>query len=145
MKLLYRFALIFFAVILVTTFAHLRLSRPLIGIDDANIFFVYAKNFVGHNGFRYNPTGERVEGFTSLAWVLICSIFFYFSNNPEPFILFLNIILLSLSITLILNHIEKSFINGNEKIFSFHGLIFLAWAFCSPGFIIWNSCLIDRN
>jgi len=47
--------------------------RPFLGIDDAYIYFVYAKNLVNGHGFVYNVGSERVEGFTSMLWVLICS------------------------------------------------------------------------
>lgn len=37
--------------------------------DDAYISYRYARNLVGGHGLVYNP-GERVEGFTNLAWTL---------------------------------------------------------------------------
>ena len=42
-----------------------------IGVDDANIFFVYAKNLAEGHGFVYNAGGERVEGYSSMLWTLI--------------------------------------------------------------------------
>jgi arabinofuranosyltransferase len=47
-----------------------------IGVDDANIYFTYAKNFAEGHGFVYNPGGEHVEGFTSLLWTLVMSAFY---------------------------------------------------------------------
>jgi arabinofuranosyltransferase len=44
-----------------------------IGIDDAQIYFVYFRNFAQGHGFVYNFGSERVEGFTSLLWTLIGS------------------------------------------------------------------------
>src|SRR5690606_23471737 len=49
-------------------------GKPQVGIDDANIYFTYAKNISEGHGFVFNPDGEKVEGFTSLLWVLICSL-----------------------------------------------------------------------
>ena len=49
-----------------------RFEYPRTGIDDANIFFVYAQNAANGHGFVYNVGGERVEGFSSLLWTLIC-------------------------------------------------------------------------
>src|SRR5688572_5292050 len=46
-------------------------NKPLSGIDDANIYFIYVRNFFLGNGFVYHPTGEHVEGFTSMLWVLL--------------------------------------------------------------------------
>ena len=39
-------------------------------IDDAYISFEYAKNLVDGHGLVFNP-GERVEGYTNFAWVLL--------------------------------------------------------------------------
>ena len=49
---------------------------PSIGIDDANIFFGYAENIVNGKGITYSNNGIPVEGCTSLAWLLICTINF---------------------------------------------------------------------
>lgn len=49
---------------------------PLLGIDDANIYFTYMRNFADGLGFVYNPGGERVEGFTSILYTLIGSAIF---------------------------------------------------------------------
>ena len=42
------------------------LSPPLVGMDDANIGFRYARNLAEGQGFVFNPGGERIEGVTSL-------------------------------------------------------------------------------
>ena len=49
-----------------TWLAQQQLDQPLTGIDDANIFFTYASNLAGGEGFVYNAGGERVEGFAPL-------------------------------------------------------------------------------
>lgn len=46
-------------------------SFPWTGIDDSKIFEVYSGNLSNGHGFVYNVGGERVEGFTSLNWVLL--------------------------------------------------------------------------
>ena len=73
-----------------------RFDFPLTGIDDANIFFVYAKNFANGHGFVYNVGGERIEGFSSLLWTLLCTVVFSLSTSPELPLLIINIILISL-------------------------------------------------
>ena len=67
------------------------LDTDNIGVDDANIFFVYAKNLAEGNGLIYNTGGERVEGFSH------CFGLFAWSHlgchrNPEPTILFVNLV-----------------------------------------------------
>ena len=56
---------------------------PATGIDDANIFFVYARNVSAGDGFVFNPGRERVEGFTSLLWVLIAGLVTAVTTNPK--------------------------------------------------------------
>ena len=41
-------------------------SPPIVGAEDANIFFRYARNLAEGHGVVFNPGGERVEGITSL-------------------------------------------------------------------------------
>ncbi len=67
----------------------LLLSRPATGIDDADIFFVYARHWADGHGFVYNIGSERVEGFTSLLWTLICACIFRVTDHVElPLYLF---------------------------------------------------------
>jgi arabinofuranosyltransferase len=51
-------------------------------IDDAYIAFRYAHNFASGLGLVFNP-GERVEGFTSFAWVLLSALCFRVGARPE--------------------------------------------------------------
>jgi hypothetical protein len=74
-------------------FIWLLLGRPATGIDDADIFLVYARNFSDGHGFVYNIGGETVEGFTSMLWTLVCSgIAVVFQGLEKP-LLVLNILL----------------------------------------------------
>ena len=47
------------------------LREPLIGVDDANIYMAYGRNVAAGHGMVYYAGGERVEGFTSFAWMLV--------------------------------------------------------------------------
>ena len=85
----------------------LQLERPVTGIDDADIFFVYARNLAGGHGFVYNIGGERVEGFTSLLWTLVCSIGFLLFNSIELFLLVLNVLLGSVVVRLCLTRTQR--------------------------------------
>lgn len=49
-------------------------NQNVVGIDDANIFKVYAQNFARGSGFVYQEGGPRVEGFSSLLYVLLLSL-----------------------------------------------------------------------
>ena len=76
-------------------------ERPPLGIDDAYIFFVYARNLADGHGFVYNVGGESVEGFTSLLWTLICALAFRITSKPLELLLALNIALVALSASVV--------------------------------------------
>lgn len=65
------FALWLAVALAATALARRQLDPPGTGIDDANIFFRYARNLAHGHGLVWNPGGERVEGFSSPAWVLL--------------------------------------------------------------------------
>jgi hypothetical protein len=75
-------------------YAFNQFEKPVIGVDDANITFVYARHLAQGHGFVYNIGGERVEGFTTLLWVLISGAFFSITQRPELPLLALNILLM---------------------------------------------------
>lgn len=104
----------------------------LIGIDDANIYFIYMKNFALGNGFVYNKGGELVEGFTSLLWTLIGSFFFLIFNNLQIPLLIFNLILLFYTVFNILNYIND---NVQKKSFL---ILFLILFFLTPSFFDWT-------
>jgi len=56
-------------------------SRAFLG-DDAFIAFRYARNLVDGQGLTWNP-GERVEGYTSLLWVLTLAAGMFAGVPPE--------------------------------------------------------------
>src|SRR5438132_5751275 len=65
------------------------------GIDDANIFFVYAKHLAQGHGLVYNIGGEHVEGFTSFLWMLICAAAFRLAPRPEQALLIFNVAMIT--------------------------------------------------
>jgi arabinofuranosyltransferase len=93
-----RLVIVFALVCVATSAVWLKLQSPTAGIDDANIFFVYAQNLSEGRGFVFNPEGERVEGFTSLAWVLVCAAAYWAAGSPEALLLLINVLLLTTTI-----------------------------------------------
>lgn len=51
--------------------------------DDAMISMRYAANWAAGNGLVWQP-GERVEGYTNLAWTLIMGVVHLFADGPYP-------------------------------------------------------------
>lgn len=130
-----------FLIVLISTSAFTFLywylyGKPRVGIDDANIYFTYAKNLAEGHGFVFNAGGERVEGFTSLLWVLICSLVYTLFANFEFVLLIFNVILISLALFCSLQFIDR--LNGNKKILSPVTLCFLLAVFLIPGYIDWT-------
>jgi hypothetical protein len=87
--------------------AWMMLDRPATGIDDADIFFVYARNMAEGHGFVYNIGGERVEGFTSLLWTLICTGLFRFTERVEIPLYLLNVLFGALTIHACLKRVQR--------------------------------------
>ena len=128
--------------------------RPYLGIDDAYIYFVYAKNFATGHGFVYNIGGERVEGFTSMLWVLICSLAYKITAvRFREILMVLNIFLISLSLFRLTDFIDRRFSKKTTWYPSFLSLCLLALLFVMKGYVdwtivslletgLWSACLI---
>jgi hypothetical protein len=146
-RLTYNFLLTLFLCSLASFIAFYRLNVPLVGIDDANIYFVYARNVASGDGFVYNVGGERVEGFTSLLWTLVAALAFKLSSHPELILLMINIVLLSLGLTAALSYLQKDFLLSQES--RQRGLIyatvFLILILTSPRYIVWNTVTLMEN
>ena len=123
----------FMVVIMLTVIAWNANGRSLIGVDDANIYFVYMNHVAQGHGFVYNVGGEHVEGFTSLLWTIIGSIIMAVHLPLEMTLLLGNILLLSYLLSRI-----WTFIDGDKHFISWKSALFLAVLSCIPGFIEWN-------
>jgi len=129
--------------------------RPYLGIDDAFIYFVYAKNLAHGHGFVYNVGGERVEGFTSMLWVLICSLFYrLFSENYfRQALVLLNIAMVSFALFRLIDFLDRRFAGRPVSFPSFPSFCLLAILFVVKGYLdwtvmslletgLWSTCLI---
>jgi hypothetical protein len=124
-----------------------RLDYPLTGIDDANIYFVYARNLANGHGFVYNVGGERVEGFTSLLWTAISALVFKLSTYPELVLLIINVSLMSLAVAFILHYLQFAFLDKNtsRRIKLLWPAIFLILLLTSSRYIVWNTITLMEN
>lgn len=116
------------------------IGKPSTGIDDADIFFIYARNFAGGHGIVYNIGGEHVEGFSSFLYFIICSIFYLFSDNPERYILFYNALLVIGMLGALffsLKTVYEKFNGNNPLLFSLAVALLLGWILMNPLFIGW--------
>ena len=116
------------------------LGKPLLGTDDANIYFEYARNITSGNGIVYNIGGEHVEGFSSPLYLAIVSLFHLLSSKPEPLILLFNLCMAIASgilLTSVLLEISRKvgISNINQALIVF---TFLFWIFINPAFYGWS-------
>jgi arabinofuranosyltransferase len=109
----------------------------MLGIDDANIYFVYMKNLANGYGFVWNVGDEKVEGFTSLFWTLIGAGIYKIS--PANFAYLLAALLFGftfLTINISLGLIRK--LNKSVSTISFEDIIVLSFLLLPLGFVEWN-------
>ncbi len=114
---------------------------PLVGYDDANIFFVYARNLVNGHGFVYNVGGERVEGFTSLAWVLVCAAARVVTSRFEIVLFAISIVVISVALwrlCALLTDLLARFEVADRRRATLWSLALTAALALTPGYIIWS-------
>jgi arabinofuranosyltransferase len=105
---------LFAVAFLLTAVAFVYLGRPKTGIDDGCIFLTYAGHIAQGEGFVFNTGGEKVEGFTSLLWVLVCSLFYKVFSAPEvPLMIFL-MLLATATLTVVYTELEKTVAQENK-------------------------------
>ena len=80
------------SVFVCSTLAWLLLGTPSSGINDADVFLVYARNFMDGHGFVYHLGSEQFEGISSLLWMLICSFFYMMGRAVEGPLFLLNLL-----------------------------------------------------
>lgn len=123
-----------------------------VGIDDANITFVYARNIAQGHGFVFNVGGERVEGSTSLLWTLLCALV-YKLGGAEAEVRWLGIacfaatqatfacLLASLprgpDPLRVENAAPGGPSRGDGEALDF--LLYFALVFSNPGYLVWNT------
>ncbi|MEO8679514.1 MAG: hypothetical protein ABI665_10740 [Vicinamibacterales bacterium] len=117
-------------------------SVPLVGYDDANIFLVYARNIADGHGFVYNVGGERVEGFTSVAWVLICAAVMKVTTHPEPVLATINVILVAAAAAALARYLKDlctqvTAMAGREA--EVVAIALTAAVMLAPGYIVWST------
>ncbi|HJU42492.1 MAG TPA: hypothetical protein VJ691_06735 [Vicinamibacterales bacterium] len=107
-------------------------GTPLVGYDDANIVFVYARNLIDGHGFVFNAGGERVEGFTSLLWLLICAVARVITPRFELLLFAINVVLVSVALWWLHRFISEILRSAVL------GLLLTLLVALTPGFVVWN-------
>lgn len=113
-------------------------NSPVIGVDDANIYFVYMRNFAEGHGFVWNIGGEHVEGFTSLIWTLFGALAYRIAPGSFNFILLAtNFVLIFFTLRSVLLFARR--LNGveNQRLHAIE-VVIVALLLLPLGFVEWN-------
>ena len=110
--------------------------RMLTGLtDDAYISFRYSKNLAQGHGFRWNPGGETVEGYTNFSWVLIGALGFKLLPDKLPQMMSgLGIIFLLATMWIFFRMLALFF--PDKRLIASSGIFFLA---ASGPLILWST------
>lgn len=111
-------------------------GKPIRGIDDANIYMVYMRNLAEGNGLVYQVGGEKVEGFTSLLWVLIGAFFYKFTIAPDLALMLLSVLIINVLIYRM--NRELNWLSGSKDGIHGHHLFFMLLLLLIPGFFDWT-------
>ena len=122
--------------------AYMRIGRQPPGLDDADIFLVYGRNVAAGHGFVYNVGGERVEGFTSLLWVLSCAAAYLVTARPDLLLVLATMLptgaATAAAALFLARAISKSQAAAADLVSVLSCGAILAWAFASPSFPLWT-------
>jgi hypothetical protein len=129
----------------------------VVGIDDANIFFTYARNIAHGHGAVYNVGGERVEGFSSPLFTLLCTSILFFTDHVEIAVLLLNTALLVVVLIAVQEFLHTTLcVDGAQVVtdeqtedritarqYAFlnwsTSVLLWAWILGSPQYVIWTT------
>jgi arabinofuranosyltransferase len=109
-------------------------DKPLIGIDDANIYFQYVRNAVDGYGFVYFRGADPVEGFTSFLWVLLITPLGY-TGYLELSVLVFNFMVFLIILAISVNFINR--LTRQNRFISTPVFLFLATLILIPGYVEW--------
>ena len=150
-----RLVLAFGAAVLGASLIYATVGQPRIGIDDANIIFTYARNLAAGEGLVWTPGYERVEGFSTLAWMLLSSLAFGLSPWPERTISVVSVLLCGVTLAAVLAIVEalcaassrggsqRTRANVSARLIPY--LLALGWFLAIPGFYAWTTTTLMES
>lgn len=121
-----------------TALARRQLDPPGTGIDDANIFFRYARNLAHGHGLVWNPGGERVEGFSSPAWVLLLAPAYPLGVPVEAWARALAALALAAGLTAWSRRLLDDTGSGHRATTALALAAAVAWIAANPALLVWG-------
>lgn len=104
-----------------------------VGIDDANIFKVYAKNLIQGESFVYQIDGQKVEGFSSLGYLLLLSLGYKLTGELDMTGAILGLLVFT-AIVFSVARLVNQLVGSNRSV----GLV-ISWLLASPFFVVWTG------
>jgi len=150
-----RLALAFGAALLGASLIYATFGQPHVGIDDANIIFTYARNLAAGEGLVWTPGYERVEGFSTLAWMLLSSLAYGLSPWPERTIGVLSVLLCGVTLAAVLAIVEalcgessrsgsrRARADASARLIPY--LLAIGWLLAIPGFYAWTTTTLMES
>jgi hypothetical protein len=120
--------------------AERQLSPSHIGVDDASIYFRYARNLAHGLGCVWNPGGERVEGCSSILWTAVCTVILTITPAPEPLAFAAGVTFGALAAVIVAFGIARLLDEDQGTVaILVAGLLVGAWILASPGHVVWMT------
>jgi hypothetical protein len=141
-KPMYQLGLFIFLLITTSLAAYLYwvwYKKPMVGIDDANIYFVYMRNLAYGHGLVYNVGEAPVEGFTSILWVCMGAFLYVFTPTPEKLFFIINIGIVAYTLYQVCSFIDAYL--GDGRLISPYTLLVVSVVFLIPGYSEW--CILS--
>lgn len=132
-------ALAAIGIALAAYFVWVDIGRFNFGVDDADIFFVYAHNILRGHGIVYSVGFGHVYGATSLLYLLVCCLVWLLFPRPETALFFFNFLCVTVECALVFNLFSKICRKLNLPAKSMLALsgVFLLWLLLNPSFFVW--------
>jgi hypothetical protein len=114
-------------------------GEGLVGVDDANIYLAYGRNVAAGHGFVYYPGGERVEGFTSLAWMLAAAAAHRLvPASPEQLLFAASVVLVAATWIVLIHGLRTAGVTARMHPLML-ALFVAAWCLSTPSYGIWMT------
>lgn len=110
-------------------------QNPQSGIDDADIFLVYADNLAHGRGFVYNAMDGPVEGFSSLLWTLVCASVFLVGGR-ESGLLMVSAFALCGTLLLAMQIVRRETRGGSSFVYQ---MLYLLVVLSAPAYVAWMT------
>ena len=141
-----QFLFFLFLVVALSFFDYAYIGTGIIGIDDGNIFLNYAQHIAHGKGFVFNINSEKVEGFTSFLWVLVCALGYLITSNPELLLIGFSALLTAYTITIVYRTIKRDIQILQLQFEKYFFWIYTAFIICiGPSYIAWSVLSLMEN